>query len=456
MVEETKVLFIPGYYKGTEQKWVNRYLAGVRAIFEQINVHCIETSPLSDLNSVAEIKTQIKKNEGGVIVLCLITWLDPNVVVDLLINLPEQPIIIWSTDYIIAEGKKVHLGQFAAFLPIKGSLEQVRVKFAYIYGNPNRNGLASELRDMVVAANAVVRLKRARIGFVGYTALGMYPGMFNPLQIKELLGVEIVPIDNHTLIDVYKCMLKDSSLSQKVTFFRRDFDVAESVCEEDENSCVAMTEAIRQLIGQYELSAITLKCLFELSTDIGCAPCVPLTILTDKCVVSCESDIPVTLSQLILHYLTTKPTAYVDIIMMEEFRIYCSCCGFGAFKYAHNKCRHIAYATADKCKTEFGLTYNRLVNNWRYEDGIYSLARLKFADGEKCCLQVISGENKEFDTFYELGCTEFPSMGLVVKQNTSRLLDKLGSQHFALIQGDMVNKLKHFCKIMDIDMEIFS
>ena len=161
-----------------------------------------------------------------------------------------------------------------------------------------------------------------------------------------------------------------------------------------------------------------------------------------------------TLSQLILHYLTERSSAYVDIIMMEAFRVYCSCCGFATFEYARKNCRSVAYANAaDKENTLFS---NRLVNTSRYEDGIYTLARFNFFNGKKCRLQVILGENKnDFEPFYEMGCTEFPSIGLIVKENTSELLDKLGSQHFALINGDVVNRLKYFCKFMDIQMEVF-
>ena len=98
-----------------------------------------------------------------------------------------------------------------------------------------------------------------------------------------------------------------------------------------------------------------------------------------------------------------------------------------------------------------------MINNSRYQDGVYTLARLNVPGNGKPYLQAILGENRnDFDASYEFGCKEYPSLGLIVKQQTSHLLEKLGSQHFALVKGDVVDKLKHFCKFMDIEVEIFS
>ena len=370
-------------------------------------------------------------------------------------SLRDKPIVVWSTDYFISEGKKAHLGALAGLLPIKGSLEQMGIGFGYLYGNPDKEELAAELSNATDAARAVTQVKQSRIGMVGYSALGMYPGMVNPLQIKQLFGTEIVPIDNYTLISLCEDILKDKALVEKRESFRQNFNLIELLSKEDENMCVAMTEAIRQLVTRHGLSAITLKCCFELASDFGFAPCVPLSILSDEYVTSCESDIPVTLTQLVLHYLEQRPSVYVDITMIEEFRVYCACCGFGAFGYAYNGDKRIAYSDTGEHKSD--LSFRRVINTSRYEDGYYTLARLNFPLKRRPYLQVIIAENRnDFDAFHELGCREYPSLGLIVKQQTTHLLDKLGSQHFALIKGDMVEKLRCFCRFMGIKIEVFS
>ena len=357
--------------------------------------------------------------------------------------------------YFNSEGKKTHFGALAGFLPTKGSLEQIGVRFAYLYGNADRKGLTARLSDIIAAARAVARIRQSRIGMVGYTALGMYPGMVNPLQIKELFGTEIIPIDSYTLVNLCETILRDQNLTQNVKSFGQQFNFVDPLSTKDKRMCIAMTEAIRQLVAQHKLSAITLRCCFELATDFSFAPCVPLSILSDECVVSCESDIPVTLSQLVLHDLTGKPSPYVDIIMMEDFRMYCSCCGFGAFGYAYQGDKRIAYSDTGEYESEF--SFRKVINNSRYQDGVYTLVRLNVPGKGKPYLQAILGENRsDFDAFYELGCKEYPSLGLIVKQQTSHLLEQLGSQHFALVKGDVVDKLKPFCKFMDIEMEIFS
>lgn len=454
MNEKPKILLIPAYFTGADKGCVQNSLTDVRNILDNIGVDHTQTLPLSDIDTSAVVKGNVRNCEYDLVLLFLVGWIDPNVAVDLLIDLKDKPILIWSLDYFRCKQKKSHLGTLAGFISIKGSLEQIGIKFTYLYGNTNKSDLTAELTDIVAAAQAVTQIRKSRLGMVGYTALGMYPAMAHPLEIKKTLGTEIVPIDNHTLINLCNTACKAKDMNKNLDSFRKIYSFTTPLEEKDEKMCLAMTEAIRQLVAANNLSAITLRCCFELAIDFGFAPCVPLSILSNEFVTSCESDIPVTLSQLMLHYVTGQPAAYVDILMMEDFRIYCACCGFGAFEYARSK-KCIAYSTAGKGDND--LTYRRLTNSSGYEDGIYTLARLRFSGEDRVFLQVILGENKnDFEPFYELGCENFPSLGLIVKQNTSKLLEKLESQHFAIIKGNVVKKLKYLCKFMGIEMQIFS
>jgi len=455
MTEKTKVLLVPAYYGSTDKSCVDRDLNDAKALLEKMEVDYTETAALSDLDTAAAIKKQARGSEYDVVLLYLISWVDMNVVVDLLNSLRDRPCIAWSVDWFLSDEQRTHLGAFAALLPIKGSLEQMEIGACYLYGNPGKEGLAAELKAMLDAGGTVTALARARIGMVGHSALGMYPGMVNPLRIKRLLGTEIILIDNYTLVSLCESNLEDETLSGKKEALGRDINLVEPLSDKDVNTCMAMTGAVRQLIAQHGLSAITLKCCFELASDYGFAPCVPLSMLSDECVTSCESDIPVTLTQLILHYLAGKPAPYVDIMMMGESRMYCACCGFGAFGYARGGDKRIAYSTTGENESE--LSFGRVINTSRYEDGVYTLARLNVPLEGEPFVQVIVGENRnDFEPFYELGCKEYPSLGLIVEQPTDRIMDQLTSQHLALVAGDMTQRLQYFSNFTGIAMKVVS
>lgn len=455
MTRKTRVLLVPAYYGSTDKGCVDRDLAGAKAVLEKTGVEYRETSPLSDLDTASEIRKQAQGGDYDAVLLYLISWVDMNVAVDLLNALSNKPCVVWSVDWFEHKGKRTHLGAPAALLPIKGSLEQMGIGFSYLYGNPGKDGLPEELSAVLDAAGAIAALAQSRIGMVGFAALGMYPGMVHPLRIKKLFGTEIVPIDNYTLVKMCDENLGDEALLRNAGPLADKCTLTEPIAEKDERTCVAMTEAIRQLVARHGLSAITLKCCFELASDYGFAPCVPLSTLSDDCVVSCESDIPVTMTQLILHQLARKPSPYVDVMMMGESRMYCACCGFGAFGYARDGERRIAYSGTGECESE--LSFGRVINTSRYEDGTYTLARLNVPLEGKPFMHVITGENRnDFEPFYELGCKEYPSLGLIVQQPTDRIMDALGSQHLALVEGNMTPKLRHFCRFAGIEMNVLS
>ncbi len=451
--EQRKVLFVPCYFSGADEEAVGKHLSDARGILDQMGTEYIVTSALQDLDTAAAIERQAQTHEFDLVLLYLIGWVDTNVAVDLLSRLKDKPIAIWSGDYFITKGRKTHLGALAGFLPIKGALEQMGIAFAYVYGNADKVEVPKELSDIVAAGGAAARIARSRVGMVGYTAFGMYPGMVNPLRVKQLLGTEIVHIDNHTLVNLCENVLKNRNLSQDLKSFEQAVVFSTSVSERDRMMCMAMTEAIRQVIAEYKLSAITLRCCFELASDYGFAPCVPLSILSDECVTSCESDIPVTLSQLILHCIGGRPSPYVDIIMLEDFRVYAACCGFGAFSYAANDERSVDYS--DSCEGKGEMAFRRVINSSQYEEGHYTLARLCIPIDGKPYVEALVGENRnDRDAFYESGCREFPSLGLAVTKDTHGLLKTLGSQHFAVIRGNVVNRLRYFCAFLGIEMEI--
>lgn len=454
MTKKPKILFVPAYYNNSDQNWVEFFLAHSRKKLSDLNIDYTESTPLNDLDNIETIKTQSRKENFDVVVLYLVTWIDPNVAVDLITKLKEYPVIVWCSDYRVIEGKRQQTGAFAALLPIKGSFEKIGINSAYIYENSDRADTNLQLLNMFSAASAISSLKTSRIAMVGHTALGIYPGMIDPLLIKSLFGTEILQLDNYTLIETCKNILKEENIDKGLETFFKDFTFTSPISDEQKRLCVAMTKAIRYLISKYKLSAISMKCCYELAIDFGFAPCVPLSILSDECVTSCECDIPVTLTQLIMHYITQKPSTYVDMLIMEDHRICCACCGFGSFEYAAENPACIGCSKTGQNENE--LTFNRVINSSHYESGVYTLARLNFPNGQKPCLQVILGQhNKDSEPFYEFGCQEYQSLALNIKTSTSEIIEKIGSQHFSVMQGNIIDQLKYFCKFMNIEMTNF-
>ena len=453
MAKGKKALLVPAHFGRLDEEPMVRYIAEARQSLQKQSIGYVETPSVCDLDSIPAVNAHIASCEYDAILVYLITWVDPNVLVDFLHTHGRSPIILWVADYFRGSDAKIHSGALAGFLPLKGALEEMDVRFAYNYNNGDIEESVTALADMIDAARAVGRMRRARIGMVGYTALGMYPGMVNPLQIKKIFGAEIVPLDSYTLINRCDALLQSPDLKSKVDSCFCGLHGVDDLSMPDREKCAAMTEAIRQLVAEHGLSAITIRCCFEMATDYHFAPCVPLSILSDEVVTSCESDIPVTLTQLILHSLEGKPSPYVDLILMEDFRIYASCCGFSALAYASNANRCVAYSDLPSETTQYA--YRRVITASRYEEGPYTLARLILPGNGKPYLQVILGENKnDFETFREFGCKEVPSMGLVVKHTTVELLDRLSSQHFAVLKGNALGKLEHFCRFMNIGIDI--
>lgn len=88
--------------------------------------------------------------------------------------------------------------------------------------------------------------------------------------------------------------------------------------------CVVLAEYVRE----YDLQALDLRCNMELSQTYGLSACLPLSVLGDSIICSCEADIPVVLTQVMLHRLTGANATYVDLRTFTDTGMEVGSCGF--------------------------------------------------------------------------------------------------------------------------------
>ena len=127
------------------------------------------------------------------------------------------------------------------------------------------------------------------------------------------------------------------------------------------------------------------------------APCLALSILGDEVVTSCEGDVPLVVSQLLLHYLTGEPTSYGDLHNATPTHTLWGACGFAPLSYAHGKPlinKHTAL-------------YEGLLNSSPYKTGPVTLARLGARKGH-FKLHIASGTAELPPPFHEVGCPTYP------------------------------------------------
>jgi len=197
---------------------------------------------------------------------------------------------------------------------------------------------------------------------------------------------------------------------------------------------------LKKLAEERKWDALTVKCQYELSRYFKLAPCVPLSILGDELPCSCEGDIPLIVTQLMMYYLTGLTTSYGDIHLITDKYLLVGACGFAPFSLA-----------ADKPKVgRHTALYEGLLNMSKYKSGVVTLARLAYRKDRGYKMHIATGKAMPPEEFYEVGCPSYPSMKVVLDGDTEHFGQNMMSQHYAIVYKDISEELTELCKLLGI------
>ena len=266
------------------------------------------------------------QNLDGVI-LFLGSWMECSVALAAIREIEHLPVCLWGFPMFERDGKLESTGSYVSFSMFSGTMRRAGYTFFFVMGMPDDSATVNIVADFCTAAATKTLLRRSRVGLVGYTSMCILPGTFDHLFMRTIIGPEIVQSDSYTLIN--KALHADrSAIESAVKLIRRSGRVCGDVSQEDLEKAAGIFCAIKETVDEFDLDAINIKCQYEFSKEYKMVPCVPLSVLADNgTVAGCEGDIPCTVSQLILHYLTGQVVTYGDAINHTGNIVKFSSCG---------------------------------------------------------------------------------------------------------------------------------
>jgi L-fucose isomerase-like protein len=79
--------------------------------------------------------------------------------------------------------------------------------------------------------------------------------------------------------------------------------------------------ALQQIAAQKEINGFAIRCWPEFFTEMGCAACGAMSMLSDEMIpCSCEADVNGTITQMILQSISEKPAFGTDMVSVDDER----------------------------------------------------------------------------------------------------------------------------------------
>ena len=227
------------------------------------------------------------------------------------------PLLIW------APAEQLSPEAFPPFASLVGLTQSIGTlkRFGYhphpLYGACDSPEFGKDLSRFLRVISASETLRHARIGRIGPGCPSMMDTQFDALLLRTQLGLEVVDFTIQTFIDMVRKVPDDQAAA-----VARQVQAMNTASKPAETDCINSARAylaLRTLVAEHGLSAVTVRCWPELKEQDVLSPCLALSLLTDQGIpAGCESDALGTASMLMAQLLTDRPAFFGDFVAVDS------------------------------------------------------------------------------------------------------------------------------------------
>ncbi|HHW31849.1 MAG TPA: hypothetical protein GXX20_09295 [Clostridiaceae bacterium] len=399
---------------------------------------------LTSNTEVRESLIELKVSNVDAIIAIVTNWVEPPTLVQPLSEIGNIPLILWGfpeTDYYLDQG--IFFGSSSAAAVIKSAFEQMNYKFQYIMGMPEEPASRKRLETALDNIRVTSRLKRSKIGLIGYNSMGIYTATFDQLGLKKHFGIEI---DNRADSYIVVKMMEEIK-EDEIEEVRKRFDKGYVFAEDTKQSLelsLKMYLALKKLVKEGEWDALSVKCQHEFTSYLRCAACLPLSMLTDEGVMcSDEGDIHAAVTMLIMRNISDAVLFFGDIYPYNHRSLLMSHCGLVPHSCHDNSCDIVLNPMSPRISKD-GINTGGIVSTLRYKSGKVTLARLEGRGAGSYAMHILEG------TAYPVKSIGSNYSTVEIRLDSQMDYDSFVrnqiSNHYIMIYDEIEDKLRKYCR----------
>jgi L-fucose isomerase-like protein len=447
MSAKTQVGFVPfGFPSYPKDVMVAKAHDAAEAV-RALGMEVAEADLLTGLDDVPRGLSQLVGKDYDAIVACVVAWTETPVVIGMLHDYLHLPILLWSLGGYTQDDRLVSLGAGAGASAIVEVLRQLEAKFEYVYDYPDSPMSIEKVSDFLRAATIVRILAHARMGMMGYADMGLYALMFDGLEVRKKIGVEV---ESYDMLEIERAMsaLPDERVEQTIRDWQASWSFEQPVLDSTLDRVARLTLALGDKIEARGYLALSTKCVYGVTKYMGCTACLPQSVLGSKTHIVCENDVPGMITQTMLGLLTGQSTTFLELYEYFPDRLLTGVCGY------------VPQALIDGGQISvrsysWGGSGAGMVNTGQMKEGRVTLARLA-PRGDPYRMHIVTGVGLRPRSWEESGwappAPHFPSLEIVPDDGVESFVQGMLAQHYAVVYGDHRPAIERLCRLMGIQV----
>jgi L-fucose isomerase-like protein len=270
---------------------------------------------ITNLEEVQAVTRKLADRPPDLLLVLQATFADSTMVMSLAETV-DAPLLLWAVPEE-RSGGRLRLNSFCGINLAAHALRRGGYDYEYVYAPPQDRRALDKIQTLAVAGRAKRLLGKARLGRVGENPDGLDSCKLDREALGHHFGLDVVQVE---LRDIFEAA-RDAD-SQQVDALERDLFTRLDGVQELDGAAVRRTLgsylALRQLAEEERLAGLAVRCWPEFFTELGCAACGAMSMLSDELVpCSCEADINGTITQLMLQWLSGEPAFGTDVVSFD-------------------------------------------------------------------------------------------------------------------------------------------
>ena len=434
---------------------IERKCAAARAALEDRGIVVAGTEPVRDDPlgiEEARARRELAREPFDLLVVCVAGWIPSQTVINVIAEFSHLPMALWGLTGETVNGRLVTTADQAGTSALRDPMEALGFRFKYIYDSPDAVPGTPSGADRVARFARVVwaagRLRRARIGMMGYRDMRLYATLVDGVSLRRVVGTEIDVFE--TLEVVQRMALKgDDEVQAVLDQLLLDWDFEGDVDRAAFDHPLRMYLAVRDLVAERGFHGVSWIDVDGVKKLLKFPPGLVMSLLADWDNVAAipENDSLGAVTQLIVRYLTGQVGAYFEFYEFMKDRLLVGVPDFIPAAVADGKVRARL--------SRFGLMSTGVLNISRVRTGRVTLCRLA-SRGDRYRMHIVTGQAVPPRSWEEAGweqpAPQLPGLEVILDGSVEDFAQKVLGQHYIIAYGEHRNQLVDFCHLLGIEV----
>jgi L-fucose isomerase-like protein len=327
-------------------------------------------------------------------------------------------------------------------------MEDMGYKFKYIYDFPDAQPKIDEIITFARAASTVAKLKRSKVGMMGYRDMRLYGTMFDGVSLRAKIGTEV---EFFEMLEIVQRMenVDEGKVNRLAEKILKEWDFQKEPNSDFLKFGVKAYLAIKEKIEEGGYDAISLIDVDGMKKLLKFPPSLIFMLIANemKKYTIPENDTLGAVTQLITGYATGQISAYMEFYEFMPDRVLIGVPDYVPIEVIDGPLKVLP--------TSFGQLSEGILNISKVKTGKVTLARLGYSDNDYI-MHVVTGMAVEPRSWEEVGweppAPQLPSLEVILDTPVDDFAQQVMGQHYIVTYGDNTEVLKDICKLMDIEM----